>query len=314
MAGRAHFCPGCGVRQERRRPARFIHLALILIAALVGLKTGCIAVNVGTGGSEPAKYKETRAITAPAAAAAAISTRNGSINVRRGDGPETAVTAKIAATTSQRLHDTRVVAEIQPDGALLVTVKWPDDQPRNNESCAFEIILPAATAAVTADTSNGAIDLANLSGLARLRTSNGRITVADHAGSVHASTSNGAVELKEIAGDAEARTSNGAIELREVGGRVTAHTSNGRVTVALRPGSAGPIDVQTTNGSAELTLPPSYCGRFSLSTSNGSVSYPKPPAVQDLQAGRHHANFVMGDGTVASTVTTSNGSIDVRLK
>ena len=306
IARPARFCPGCGVRQEqqqrcgRRRAPLSIHLALVLIAGLTAVKSGCTALHdgggAGGGGSEPAKYKETRTITAPAAPAAAISTRNGPITLRRGDAPQTAITAKIAATTPQRLKETRIVAEIQPDGGLLIAVKWPDDQPRKNVSCAFDVTLPAATAAVNAETSNGPIDLAHLSGPARLRTSNGPITVKDHAGSV------------------DARTSSGAIELREVGGRVIAHTSNGQVTVALRAGATGPIDVQTSNGSADLTLPPTYQGRFSLSTSNGSIHYPKPPAVQDVQAGRDHASFVIGQSTTASTVTTSNGSIDVRLK
>jgi DUF4097 and DUF4098 domain-containing protein YvlB len=295
------------------KPTPYFYFLVSLAALLLMPKLGCIAVNVGGGGCSAAKFKTTRSLTAPAAPSVAVQARNGQISLRRGDVPQTQITAHLAATTQARLDGTQVLTETRPDGTLAISVAWPGGAPQNNESASFDVTLPALTGAVSATTSNGAIRLANLSGPAKLQTSNGPIAVDDHAGPVDARTSNGRVTLARVTGDAEAHTSNGPIDIKDVTGRATAHTSNGRVTLSLAPTSPGPIDVRTSNGSADVTLPPTYSGQLALSTSNGSVNYPTAPSVHDLKSGRNFANFAVGDSTDLSTVTTSNGSVDVRF-
>jgi hypothetical protein len=295
------------------RPTRYFYfLAAIVTLAVLGKLNGCVAVNLG-GGSPAARFEETRALTAPAASAVVVRTQNGFIALRRGTSPDTAVTATLRAQTKERLAAARVVADRQPDGALLLAVEWPGGRPLGSEACSFDVTLAAVTDAVTADTTNGAITLASLSGPARLHTTNGRVAVDDHRGDVTAVTTNGAVVLTRVTGDADAHTTNGAVELRDVGGRATAHTTNGRVTVALA-GGAGPVDVCTTNGSADVTLPKSFAGRLSLATSNGAIRYPAAaPTLHDLSRSRTSASFSLGDNAASSTVQTTNGSIDVRL-
>jgi DUF4097 and DUF4098 domain-containing protein YvlB len=235
--------------------------------------------------------------------------------MRRADRADTAVTAHLALSSRERLDAARVRADLQNDGTLLVHVEWPGGQPRDDESCSFELTVPKSTTnGVTVKTSNGAIDLADLAGPARLDTSNGRIAVAAHAGGVHAATSNGAIELSNITGSADARTSNGAITLRGIAARAIAHTSNGRVLVTLAANNASAIDVQTSNGSADVTLPANYAGRMSISTSNGSIYFPKDRPLRILDFDKQHVSFQIGDSSVASSVSTSNGSVDVRME
>lgn len=294
------------------RPTRPFYFLAVLAMLLVLPKVGCVAINL-SGSSTPANCKETRTLTAPAAVGVVVRTQNGAVTVKRGEGAETAVVAHLAATTKERLADTRLVVEPQADGALLVTVAWPDGKALGNEGCGFEVTVPSMTNGVRVTTTNGAVTLASLSGPARLNTTNGRIVVTDHRGPVEAHTTNGAISLTDVTGDVDAHSTNGKVEMTGVAGRATAHTTNGAVRVGLAGGAAGPVDIRTTNGSAELTIPSGYAGRFALSTSNGSMRYPGGPLVHDVSAGRTHASFTIGAGSAESTVATSNGSIEVRI-
>lgn len=127
---------------------------------------------------------------------------------------------------------------------------------------------------VSGATSNGAIDMQNLSDI-DVRTSNGRITLDDIMGDVDAKTSNGRIEGQALAGGAvEAESSNGSIELETDGtADVTAHTSNGSITLTA-PNGDYRIDLETSNGrtSNELGSDPAADIRFDLRTSNGSIT------------------------------------------
>jgi hypothetical protein len=287
--------------------------AMVLVA-----HAGCIGVNID---NRPARFVETRSITAGAAPAIAVRGSNGAIHVRTTDAAaapsETAgqitIVARIAAVSPERLAAARVVSDLQDDGTLLITVAWPDERAVSNESCSFEITVPGALQSIRCNTSNGEVRVAHISGDATLGTSNGRIVVEDHRGAVHASTSNGAISMKRVLGDVEARTSNGAIDLSEVGGGVVALTSSGRVSLALAPEAPGMVRVQTSNGPVSLTLPANYAGRVSLSTSNGSIRVPRASNLHDLDTGRNHARFSIGEGNSISSVMTSNGAIELRI-
>jgi hypothetical protein len=293
------------------RPTRHFYFLVVLAGVLVLSRAGCVSVGGGWG-SGP-RYEETRTVTVPGTRALDVRTENGAVTVRRGDSPETVVTAHLVARSKDRLAAARVVAERQGDAGLLVTVAWPGGRALSDEGCSFEVVVPGVTEKVDVATSNGAASLVSLSGQARVRTSNGRIEVTGHRGAVDAQTSNGAIGVSDVAGDVDASTTNGRVEMNGVAGRVVARTSNGAVRVALAPGAAGPVEVGTTNGAVDVTLPRGFEGRFSLATTNGSVRYPSGPAVHDVVAGKTHAAFAIGGKGGESRVTTSNGAIVVRL-
>src|SRR6476660_8546214 len=89
-----------------------------LIALIVLVKLGCVVIK--SESSQPAKFKATRAVSAPAGRAIEAQTVSGSVAVHRGEGADTSITANIAATTQQRLDATKVLAETRPDGSLFV--------------------------------------------------------------------------------------------------------------------------------------------------------------------------------------------------
>lgn len=224
-----------------------------------------------------------------------VSTRNGSVAVARGEGGDIVITATLRARSEARLALMKVVAETNDEGVLVIAPTPPDGGWWSNEGCSIEVSAPAsATAAgVKVRTSNGRIAVIGVEGRADLRSSNGRISVDGAAGEVRAASSNGRIEISGAAGPIDAETSNGA------------------VTVRLTPGAHGPVRIDTSNGAVTLEVGPAFEGRLSLKTSNGSISV--PDGVRTASRRRRSADLVMGSGDARSVVTTSNGSIRVRM-
>lgn len=143
-----------------------------------------------------------------------------------------------------------------------------------NCSVDYTVEVPAGVE-VRGATSNGAITLTGVGDI-EVETSNGRIELDDVTGSVEASTSNGRIEGRGLAGDGiSAETSNGGIELRlSVPQRVEAHTSNGSIDLAVPNAEGGyRVETDTSNGSVDVDIDDLADGEFvlDLSTSNGSI-------------------------------------------
>lgn len=260
------------------------------LAGLIGLAGvgGC-----GYGGLAPT-VEETRFIETDYLDSMGldVQSRNGAVTVRRADGDTVRITARLKARSKERLDATRLIAEHDAAGTLVIRVAWADGRPLSNEGCSFEIETPGAYG-VRLDSGNGALSIAGLEGEARLDTSNGAITVTDHVGPVFADTSNGRVTLRNVAGPVEV------------------DTSNGSVTVELAEHTEGPVRIDTSNGGVRLAVSPAFRGELVLDTSNGGISFDTPMNVKRMSARRNHAVLRFGEGGPTSVVSTSNGRITV---
>ncbi len=210
---------------------------LTALVALFGLLSGC-----GNDLGRPL-HEETRTANLPHLGDTAIDvvTTNGSVTVNLSNRADVEITAHLRAVSAERLEAAKVVADRDEEGALSVSVDWPDGKPRNREGCSFDVLIPDALD-VTLRTTNGRIDLAGLRGKADLHTSNGGIEVTVHGGPLDATTSNGQIKATDIKGTIDASTSNGRIEISDAVGRVDAKTSNGTIVVSLAPEGTGPVD------------------------------------------------------------------------
>ncbi len=224
-----------------------------------------------------------------------ISTRNGSVSVSRGDGEDILITATLRARTPQRLAEMKVVAEQNEAGVLVIRPEPAGGKWLNNEGCSIEVSAPpgATAAGLTVKTGNGRITVNGVQGRADLKTSNGRITVTEAAGEIYADTSNGRIELTDVPGP------------------VTADTSNGPVLVRLTPAGRGPVRIDTSNGGVTLEVGRDFAGTLSARTSNGSIDL--PDEYDHGRRSRHSAEIALGTGGDASRISTSNGSIRVRM-
>ena len=137
----------------------------------------------------------------------------------------------------------------------------------------YTIDVPAGVD-VRGSTSNGAITLRDV-GEVDVQSSNGRIELDEVTGSVVAQTSNGRIIGRDLDGDGvRATTSNGAIDL-ELGEPqdVEARTSNGPIDLTV-PSDSYRVTTETSNGRTDVGVPNDSDGRFTLDlhTSNGSIT------------------------------------------
>ena len=169
-------------------------------------------------------------------------------------------------------------------------------------SVMIEAILPEdATVDLDLDSSNGGIDLAEITGgVIDVRTSNGGIDFDDvTAGSINAYTSNGHVGGNLEAPDVHIVTSNAHIGLDTpctVTGNYVLRTSNAGVDVTVS-GSAGvgyDVDLSTSNGDIDVDLPDLEYTR--------NLKYSKAA---------HTRGFDEKDVRITISATTSNGGIEI---
>lgn len=185
------------------------------------------------------------------------------------EGVEGATTIEVSRTVSYR-GDREIGETAEVRGDVLVLGGCG-----NNCSVDYTIEVPIGLD-VNGATSNGAITLTGVNEV-EVETSNGRIELEDVTGGIEATTSNGRIEGRGLAGDGvRASTSNGAIELRlETPQEVEAHTSNGAIDLAVpTDGVSYRVETDTSNGSVDVDIDDIADGEFllDLSTSNGSIT------------------------------------------
>ncbi len=147
---------------------------------------------------------------------------------------------------------------------------------------------------------------------------------------VGAGTVNGSMKVRGVGAEVRANTVNGALEVRDAGGQVTAHTVNGNVNVTT---SAGPVSASTVNGSITARMNAlSRDGDMKFSTVNGGISVETPssldadvslstmhggistdfPVQLSGRFGPRHAEGIVGRGGRRISMTTVNGSVELR--
>lgn len=278
--------------------------------AAVGLAA---SIGVAGCGHLTALVEETRTLHAAHVpqAAVRIESANGGISVEQSDREDVEIRATVRALTQERLQATRIVVERDAQNGLLIRAAWPEGARKSREGCSLEVRIPDARD-VRLQTSNGALQIRQLTGQADLHTSNGKIEVQAHEGPLIAQTSNGSVSASAVRGAMDVQTSNGKITVADATSSVKARTSNGAIHLTLAHESPGPITARTSNGSITLDLGEAFAGELELQTSNGSLNVAEIPGAQVTSKNRKHARLVMGNAGPPSAATTSNGSIHVR--
>jgi len=146
--------------------------------------------------------------------------------------------------------------------SLDVTIALPAQLPLIATGTNGAMMASGLTGELRLATTNGRIETDGTKGAIELRTTNGAIRVRGAASAkVTATTTNGSVELTflEPPDDVVARSTNGSVTVRVpvdgVGYFVKAQTTNGTTNTDSVPGDGGfdrTIDVETTNGSVSV--------------------------------------------------------------
>ena len=144
-----------------------------------------------------------------------------------------------------------------------------------------------------------------------LRTSNGSVEVHEISQSGTVRASNGMILLEEVVGNFDISTSNGRATVARSSGAFVIDTSNGRIEFDGELSPGGSSRMTTSNGSIEITLRGTPSVKLDASTSNGSVST-ELPVLTTGTLDEHHVVGTIGDGDAELIVRTSNGSIRIQ--
>jgi DUF4097 and DUF4098 domain-containing protein YvlB len=261
---------------------------LVLTAA-----AGCNLTNFI--GKEKATRTDNFTIPIPAAGKCVIRTVNGQIRCVVAEVSEISVEANVtarAATVEEAENRLEQITVERSENAGIAEIAV--NVPRGvNGSASLTVTIPSQMN-LDLHTSNGAIDVAGVTGAIAGVTSNGSIRIVDCVGSIDVKSSNGKVTLKgESLANVKAKTTNGTVQ---VDGNLSPgiheiQTSNGSIKLALS-GTPAIVTARTSNGSikangrkikkgartvlgiaegAELASP-GDAAELSLTTSNGSVT------------------------------------------
>ena len=121
-------------------------------------------------------------------------------------------------------------------------------------------------------------------------------------------TTNGRIEVREVSGRLMLKTTNGKIAAENVKGVVMAKTTNGSVEARIeKVDPDGEYELITTNGSIKVYLPEETAFDVRARTTNGSIDTDFPLTVQGKWAGHKVRGSVNGGGPLFFLETTNGG-------
>jgi hypothetical protein len=266
-----------------------MRLILPIIAAL--LLAGCDVADFGPSD----RFKDDFHYTLKPANRLSVETFNGEIEIDGWDEPSIDVTGVKYASTAESLNLIRIDVHESAAFAEIRTVR--PNAFRGNQGARFLIRVPRGTV------------------LDRIISSNGAIRVHDTAAaSIH--TSNGAIDIEDVSGRVDAGTSNGRVTVRlkdAPDGPTRISTSNGSVDLSMSKAPKNGITVGTSNGSITLDLPGNTKARLDAQTSHSPVSTDFDVA-ENVRSGREKNRLegTIGAGGPFIELRTSNGGIHLR--
>lgn len=132
---------------------------------------------------------------------------------------------------------------------------------------------------------------------------------------INASSVNGRVEVTGATADAEVSAVNGEVRVETSSGPLRVSTVNGNVHAKVSGESAKTdMDFSTVNGSVYAELPPDFGADVRMTTVNGSLNSDYAMTVQGRIDPHNISAHVGAPGGPRITLTTVNGSIDLRKR
>lgn len=226
--------------------------------------------------------------------AVSLSTENGSVTVEGTQEDMIEVHGHKAAPTEGTLESLTMETS-RDDGRLAVTTQQ-GEQPAflfgPNPKLDLEATVPDGVRVAHAGTTNGDID------------------IRDVTGALEADTTNGDIDVQGVDGELIAENTNGSVRIAGVSGDVRAETTNGEINVTLAGDSDGDLDAESTNGEVIVRAPPSLDATVSAETTNGEISVEGFDAAD--ASSDDSVEVTLGDGTRQIRVETTNGNVTIQ--
>jgi DUF4097 and DUF4098 domain-containing protein YvlB len=285
------------------------------VMALIG-GAGCIDL----GGANFSKYveREEKRFSTSGTPDVALSTFDGSIEIRSWDKPEVEVIVEKRAVDKQAAATIEVHAKQEGNR---VTVDVKTEKTSNfgihiNYSRSAKLIVSApASSNISAASGDGSIDVARISGHLELRSGDGSIQGRELNGDVRAHTGDGSIRLDGVNGTLDVDTGDGSVTASGKLTSVRARTGDGSVAVHARAGSAAETDwtITTGDGSVTLELPEGFNGELDAHTGDGRIHMNDIPLSNVTgEIGRNTVRGRLGSGGRNVKVRSGDGSITLR--
>ena len=277
------------------------HTSLAVPAVLVALLVapGCVDIV----GADLNRYveRDEKHFAVTGKADVALSTFDGSIEIRPWDKPDVQVVIEKRGHDKDDIATLEVLAE-QHGNRIEISVTQPKHEHGGlnfhftNRSAKLIVSLPASSD-VSAKSGDGSIDVERVVGHVQLR------------------SGDGSIRGRMLGGDVEANTGDGSIKLDGTLTSVRVRTGDGSVTIRAESGSAPSADwdIVTGDGSVTLEVPDGFGAELDAHTGDGGIH------VQDLtlsnvtgDVGKNSLRGRLGAGGRAVRVRTGDGSITLK--
>jgi DUF4097 and DUF4098 domain-containing protein YvlB len=273
-------------------------LALPAVVAAVLAAPGCVDIV----GADLNRYveRDTKHFTVAGKPDVALTTFDGSIEIRPWDKPDVEVVIERRGRDHADVAQIEVTAE-QHGNRIEVSVVQPKQDRGfglhfHNRSARLIVSMPASSD-VVAKSGDGSIDIERITGRMQLR------------------SGDGSIRGRMLAGDVEADTGDGSIKLDGTLTGLRVHTGDGSVTVHADSGSAPGDDwnIVTGDGSVTLEVPGDFGAELDAHTGDGGIRM-HDVTLSNVTGtiGKNTVRGRLGNGGHAVKVRTGDGSITLR--
>jgi beta-lactamase regulating signal transducer with metallopeptidase domain len=242
---------------------------------------------------------------------------NGSITVNGKEKAECKIEANIEVKAKNKEEAKRLLEKVEIKVASLgtklsVKVVQPELRSRESVTVDFEITVPRK-AALDLHTSNGSLDIADITGKIEAKTNNGSISTVKTAGEAQLHTNNGKVRVSKA--DLKPGTigaNNGEIRCTQIAGDISVKINNGKVTVSYAKTAPNVcnVSITTNNGAIDFAGPVDFSAMVKAETQIGSITTDLPLTVNGWM--RKSVSGKLGKGQGKLHIKTSIGSIRIR--
>jgi DUF4097 and DUF4098 domain-containing protein YvlB len=292
--------------------------ATVAAGALAALLAGPGCVEIV--GSDFGKYveRDDKHFSVTGKADVALSTFDGSIEIRPWDKPE------VQVTIEKRGWDKEAVAAIdvqvsQNGNHVELNVTAPKTGGLgfhfNRSRSAKLIVSVPASSDVAARSGDGSIDIERIAGKVELRSGDGNIHGRELGGDVNAHAGDGSIKLDGVNGTLNVDTGDGSIVIAGKVAGVRARSGDGSVTIRAEAdsASAGDWDITTGDGSVTIEVPEGFSAELDAHTGDGGIR------LHDItlsnvtgEIGKRTVRGRLGSGGRSVRVRTGDGSITLR--
>jgi len=235
------------------------------------LASGCVIVGVDGGCSSWGGPKvwteavEERPIDTTGLAALEVRTHNGSIDFQSqpaGGSASITITKKAGGANKEDAEEALAAINvfIEPAGNGKTRISWKWAVPKKARwggDVSFAIRAPG-NLHFDAETHNGAVEAAEVSGDVKVVSHNGKVKVRSSNGKLHAETHNGEVDATYAGPEVNLSSHNGEVsadlsKCGAVAGSITTH--NGQVRIEVGKNTAATLKCETHNGGIDCDAP-----------------------------------------------------------